>query len=111
MAAQQRNMPEQEHSIKVRSSELFVEETPVVPTTRSSKTFAAFLRETPAQPLSPGVQAMLWVLGIVVGLLFLIALWRVSHRHQKTTPTDAAPAEDAILRDVRSSHGAGPPRI
>jgi hypothetical protein len=106
MAAQRGNKPEQELSIKVRSSELFVEETPVVPT-KSTKPFAVFLRETPARPLSPGLQALLWALGVIVGILFLAALWRVSHRHHGRTSTGKAPAQTVMLRDARRDLGAG----
>ena len=109
MAAQRRNMPEQEHSIKARSHELFVEETPVVPT-RSGKPFAAYLRETPAQPVSPSVQALLWAIGVIVGVLFLLALWRVSHRHQGKTPREQAPTDSAISREVRRHPDGGIPR-
>jgi hypothetical protein len=109
MAAQRRNMPEQEHSIKVRSHELFVEETPVGPA-RSTKPFAVFLRETPAEPLSAGVQALLWVLGVIVGLLFLLAVWRFAHRHSGNAPPRPAAAKAAISRNARRSPLPGFPR-
>ncbi len=79
MASQSRNMPEQEHSIKVRSNELFIPDAPTE--TRVTRPFPDYLRETPAQPLSLGIKAILWILGIVVALLFVTALWRVVHRH------------------------------
>jgi hypothetical protein len=107
MAAQRRNMPEQEHSIKVRSHELFVEETPVGPA-KATKPFKVFLKETPARPLSAGFRALLWALGITVGLLFLLALWRLAQRHQTRIPaTGAAPAATAMFREMRRSPGAG----
>jgi hypothetical protein len=84
MPSQSRNMPEQEHSIKVRSHELYVDDTPVAPD-RATKPFPVYLRQTPAQPLSPGMKALFWVLGIVVALLFLAAVWRVA-RHQGPRP-------------------------
>jgi len=108
MAAHRRNMPEQEQSIKARSHELFVDETPVV-SARSGKPFKAYLRETPAQPVSRGVQALLWAIGLIVGALFLLALWRVSHRHHGKTPRDQAPADSAISRQVLPQPEGGSP--
>jgi hypothetical protein len=101
-------MSEQEHSIEVRSSELFFEDTPAAPT-RATKPFAVFLRETPAQPLSPGLRALLWAIGIIGGVLFLVAVWRVSQRHLKKTPTDEAPA-NAAVSTARRDPGGGFPR-
>jgi hypothetical protein len=110
MAAQRRNIPEQEHSIKERSQELFIEETPVV-APRATKPFGVFLRETPAQPLSPGIQALLWAVGGVVAVLFLVALWRVAHHHsRKAPPTEEAPAATVMVRDLRPSRGDDLPR-
>jgi hypothetical protein len=91
MPSQPRNMPEQEHSIKARSHELFVDDTPVG-ADRATKPFPVYLRETPAQPLSAVIKAMFWLLGIIVALLFLAAVWRVAHRHM---PTPAAGKSDA----------------
>jgi hypothetical protein len=109
MAAQRRNMPEQEHSIKARSHELFVDDTPVG-TARATKPFKVVLRETPAQPLSPLQQAMLWVFGIAVAMLFLVALWRVAHRHHGKPTTDRSAADSAISTEVRRpSQGGYPP--
>jgi hypothetical protein len=99
MPSHPRNMPEQEHSIKARSHALFVEETPVI-SARVTKPFKAYLRETPAQPLSPGIRALFWVLGVIVGVLFLMAIWRVSHRHGGRPPTAAAPATALISSDA-----------
>lgn len=94
MRSQPRNMPEQEHSIKVRSHELFVEETTELP--RTTKPFATYLRETPARPLSVGLRALFWVLGIIVGVLFLIAIWRVSHHHGRK-PSPRPTAESTVM--------------
>ena len=85
MPSQRRNMPEQEHSIKERSHALFVEED-LVATPVPTKPFKVYLRETPARPFSPGVKAIFWVLGIIVGLLFLLSLWRLSHHHTRRLP-------------------------
>src|SRR4051794_35005752 len=96
MPSQPRNMPEQEHSIKARSHELFVDETPVV-SEGATKPFDVYLRETPAYPLSPGIKAIFWVLGFIVAALFLAAIWRVSHRHDDRRPDDQPPAETTVL--------------
>jgi hypothetical protein len=60
----------QEQSIKARKSELFEEEV------RESeggpaRPFRAYLETTPATPLSLGIKASLWSMGVVVGLLFV----------------------------------------
>ena len=93
MPSRPRNIPEQDQSIKARSSELFVDDAPV-DLTRATKPFRVYLRETPARPLSIGIKALFWVLGIVVGVLFLIAIWRVAHGH------GARPASSASSRPV-----------
>lgn len=93
MPSHPRNMPEQEHSIRVRSDELFVEDAPLAPT-GSTKPFALYLRETPARPLSAALKALLWAIGIVVGVLLLLAIWRVSH-HQGGRPKSGEPKAGA----------------
>src|SRR5689334_5935354 len=102
MPSHPRNMPEQEHSIKARSHELFVEEAPVG-SSMATKPFHVYLRETPAHPLSPAIKVIFWVLGLVVAGLFLLALWRVSQRHagrpkadvESAKSVDAPPPGDA----------------
>src|SRR5262245_24293861 len=98
MPSHSRNMPEQEHSIKARSHELFVEDPPLTPG-GATKPFKVYLRETPARPLSPGIRALFWVLGAIVGVLFLMAVWRVAHRHTRTPSPEAAPTETGMSRD------------
>jgi hypothetical protein len=93
MPSQSRNIPEQEHSIKERSNELFFDESAVP--ARSSKPFAAYLRETPARPVSPALKALFWVLAVIIGVLFFAAIWRVAHRHGGR-PTAAAAAEKTV---------------
>lgn len=97
MPSQPRNMPEQEHSIKVRSNELFIPDAPTE--TRVTRPFPDYLRETPAQPLSAGIKAIIWILGTIVALLFVTALWRVVHRHG----THHAPRRPAV-RATWESH-------
>jgi hypothetical protein len=102
MPSQPRNLPEQEHSIKARANELFVEEAPIAAPT-ATKPFEVYLRETPAQPVSPAIKVILWILGFIVVVLLLMALWRVSHRHAGKPPAgvesaqtvDALPPENA----------------
>ena len=96
MSSHPRNMPEQEHSIKARSHELFVEEPPVAPAV-ATKPFEVYLRETPAHPLSPGIKVILWVLGLIVAALFLAALWRAVNRNAGRRPGHATPARAAML--------------
>lgn len=99
MPSPPRNIPEQEHSIKARSHELFVEDAPLNPA-GATKPFSVYLRETPAHPLSPWIRALFWVIGIVVGALFLMAIWRVSHRQAARPRTGAAPVKAAMSGDV-----------
>jgi hypothetical protein len=89
MASERQNMSEQEISIKEREHELYVKpldaETP-----KSVKPFPVYLRETPAEPLSPTTKAILWMVGIIVTMLFLAALWKVSHPRGIKVRTDIA---------------------
>jgi hypothetical protein len=80
MPPESANLHEQEQSIKARAGELYVE--PPRPTaTNVVKPFPVYLRETPAVPFSTSVKVTLWIVGMIVALLFLAALWRVSLRH------------------------------
>jgi hypothetical protein len=81
--------PEQEHSIKQRSLELFVKGS-AEHGANSAKPFSVHLRETPAQPLSPTTRALFWIVGVLVGLLFLAAVWRILHRHHAPRRPPAA---------------------
>ena len=74
------DLPEQEHSIKARGKELFVERLKPE-NSQPTKPFSVYLRETPAQPISTFTKFVLWIVGIVVALLLFAALWRVSQRH------------------------------
>jgi hypothetical protein len=62
----------QDQSIKVRKSQLFEPtkhvEGPVI------KPFPEYLKTAPPDPLTPGVKAALWTVGVVVVVLFLTAL-------------------------------------
>ncbi len=105
MRPQSRNMPEQEHSIKVRSNELFYEET-VVPT-RTTRPFVEYLRETPAKPMAAWLQAVFAIVGVIVGVLFLVALWRVSHPHPSKKPAIRPKTASTAMADVGHSSGTG----
>lgn len=94
MVSERRNMPEQERSIKDRGNALFVEPGAQDADRTPAKPFAVYLRETPADPMSPGVKALLWVIGVVVFLLFAASLWRIQHR-SRLKPKSEAPAVGA----------------
>ena len=89
MASERQNMSEQEISIKAREHELYVQpvseadEKPVKP-------FEVYLRETPAEPLSSMTKAILAIVSIIVGLLFLGALWRATTHHPPAVRTKTA---------------------
>jgi hypothetical protein len=104
MPSQPRNMPEQEHSIKVRSNELYVEDTPAAPV-QVTKPFPVYLRETPARPLSGGIKAIFWTLGIIVALLFLAAVWRVAHRQVPKRPAGKPGVEAVGMPDPGRGRG------
>jgi hypothetical protein len=98
VASERQNMSEQEISIKAREHELYVkpdseaDEKPVKP-------FAVYLRETPAEPLSSMTKAILAIVSIIVGLLFLGALWRATtHRPPAVRPKTARPAVRTALQ-------------
>ena len=97
MPPESRNLPEQEQSIKARAHELYVE--PERPASgKPVKEFPAYLRETPAVPLSTSTKVVLWIVGIIVALLFVAALWRVSLRHgpRRQTPVPRPAAGTAM---------------
>jgi len=102
MPAESRNLSEQERSIKAREHELYVKPLP-----RSgapaSKPFPAYLRETPAEPLSTATKTILWIVALLVALVFLTAIWRVTHRPRTRSRNKAAPpaAPAAALIDHR----------
>jgi len=88
MPSESRNLSEQEQSIKARAHELYVEpERPA--SVKPVKPLPAYLRETPAVPLSTSAKVVLSIVGIVVALLFLAAIWRVSHRYGPKQQTQA----------------------
>ena len=65
----------QEQSIKARKHDLFERDHgPAVAGSGSRRTFRELLRETPAQPLTPAIKAVLWAVGVVVILLLVAAL-------------------------------------
>jgi hypothetical protein len=99
MASERQNMSEQEISIKAREHELYVSpfsETNAKPV----KPFEVYLRETPAGPLSPATKGILAIVSIIVGLLFLGALWRATTHHAPAAGTKKGrPAvKSALLR-------------
>jgi hypothetical protein len=98
MSSDRRHMPEQESSIKERGQELFLESTEAEFSATPVKPFAVYLRETPATPLAPAVKATLWIVGVVVLILFVAAIWR-SQRPSKPRPR-ARPAGTATVSFV-----------
>ena len=85
MAAERRNMPEQERSIKDREQELFFDPLDSA-TAQPLKPFAEYLRETPPVPTPSAVKVVLWILGILIGLLFFASLWRAQQHHAIPPP-------------------------
>ncbi len=101
MPSDSRDLPEQEYSIKARGSELFVER--VKPqSTGPTKPFAVYLRETPAQPLSPFTKAVLSLLGIIVAVMLLAALWRITHRTGPPPKAEESPPAEKTTMEPRA---------
>ena len=100
MPSESRDLHEQERSIKARAHELYVEP-PLEAPAKLVKPFQAYLRETPAIPLSASTKVVLWIVGIIVAVLFLAAIWRVSHwRGRQKTPAPPPAAQPAMLDDL-----------
>jgi hypothetical protein len=77
MASERQNMSEEERSIQAREHELYVKPLPEE-FVKPVKPFPVYLRETPAEPLSPTTKAILWMTGIVVAMLFFASLWKLA---------------------------------
>ena len=101
MPSERRSMPEQELSIKEREQELYDEPHEAQPVKPPVKPFPIYLRETPAVPLSSGVKATLWIVGILVLLLLLVALWR-TQRPSRTRRSSAAARASAMMAPLFS---------
>lgn len=96
MAGERKNMPEQERSIKDREQELFFEPSEAA-SDRPLKPFPVYLQETPPVPISAAVKALLWVVGILVALLFLAALWRAQRPHTRPAPRSKSSTETSAI--------------
>jgi hypothetical protein len=98
MPAERRRLSEQEQSIKEREYEVYIKpERPEPEALSPVKPFAAYLRETPASPLSAAAKTTLWTLGVVVLILLVLALWRVSRPRRAQPDTAPPPARTAPL--------------
>jgi hypothetical protein len=83
MATERQNMSEQEISMKAREHELYVRHLPESDG-KVVKPFEVYLKETPAVPFSSATKGILVVVSIIVGLLFLGAIWRAATHHSQT---------------------------
>ncbi len=90
----------QEQSIKARKHQLYEDDEPLF-SSGPHKSFGDCLRETPADPLSLLVKAILWVVGTVV-ILLLIAALATGGGKKKPRPKQA-PATSAAPSRVRSA--------
>jgi hypothetical protein len=110
VASERQNMSEQEISIKAREHELYVQ-----PGSEADeklvKPFEVYLRETPAEPLSAITKAILAIVSIIVGLLFLGALWRATTHHPPAVrPKTARPAVKTALQRSQLASPVSAPR-
>jgi hypothetical protein len=101
MPSHPRNMSEQEYSIKARAQELFDEPPGSEAVPKATKPFPMYLRETPPQPLSPFTKTVFWIVGVIVAGLFLMALWRITHRHRSRP--EARPSRTMTAMVLHSS--------
>ncbi|QEH35654.1 hypothetical protein OJF2_42090 [Aquisphaera giovannonii] len=85
MRPERQDMPSQERSIKDRGAELY-DDPPAATGQPATRPFADYLRETPADPISTGMRAFLWVAGVVVAILLLAALWRAQQPRAARRP-------------------------
>jgi hypothetical protein len=107
MPTEQRHLPEQERSIKAREHEVFAERPRPATSSKSTKPFPVYLRETPAEPLSTFAKVVLWTVGIIVVLLFLAALWRIPRRQVARPKTARPPAGPMMLLEEMPGYQPG----
>ncbi|WP_435016371.1 hypothetical protein TA3x_003937 [Tundrisphaera sp. TA3] len=85
----------QEQSIKARKHQLFEDDDVV--SSGPSLPFPELLKVTPAEPLSPAIKALLWVVGSLVVLMLLAALLTSGGRKKpKKAGASVAPAVRAL---------------
>jgi hypothetical protein len=84
----------QEQSIKARKHQLFDDDTSEFAVKGPRKPFEAFLKETPAEPLSGTAKAILWAAGMVVILLLVAALLKGLRGHPKAGPRPTGKSAD-----------------
>jgi hypothetical protein len=106
MPFESRDLPEQEISIKARAREVYEDE-PARETRKLVRPFPVVLRETPAEPLSGATKAVLWIVGAIVAVLFIAAIWRVTTRHGPKPQTRPAPrAAKTSMRVIPPATGS-----
>lgn len=94
---------EQEQTIRSRKQLLFDADEPVVADDgpwKPSKSFAEYLRETPASPLSGMAKAALWGAGAIVLLLLVITLMKTNSG--RSTPKPPAPGHSSVSHPSRN---------
>jgi hypothetical protein len=103
MPAEPRHLPEQESSIKAREHELYVKPLPA-DGGQVCRPFPEYLRETPAEPLSATTKAILWIVAVLVVLVFLAAIWRITHRRNtRARDRSVPPAAESVALAGQSS--------
>ena len=94
----------QEQSIKARKHQLFEVDEPLDVATGPRRSFQECLRTTPADPLSPALKAVLWVVGSLVVLLLIAALVTGGQKKPRPGPvsTVGPPATSPLARPTPS---------
>ena len=108
MRATRDQIPEQEHSIKARDQELYVEPNEAPPAKPPPKPFTELLHETPAKPMSSPLKVMLWIVGIMVVVLFVAAIGRGQRSRRGRRPSPSPSKVSAPGDSLCSLPGLGP---
>ena len=94
----------QEQSIKARKHQLFeVDERPTL-ATGPRRSFQDCLRQTPAEPLSTPLKALLWTVGTIVILLLALALATGGQKKPKSmSPNALAPSKALRMAEGKTN--------
>ncbi len=91
---------------KIKGNSLFEEDAPRFSgesgDPAASQSFDAYLRSTPAAPLSTTMRAILWSTGVIVVALLFATLLHVSHARRRPVNPPTSDVDSAIKSSLRS---------
>ena len=102
MPSQSRNISEQEHSIKQRSHALFVEPSQPAEGIQADQAVPGLFARDARPAFLAAHQGDLLVLGVIVAVLFLAALWRISRSSSEVRQAKTALRDGCDRRRFRS---------